>query len=79
MIVHEVEKQQDDGKKFSAIKKLKKKKLENPTVHDNKGKNVTEANQIHQTVYDDFKKQLFDKDVPSIKIFKRKQQSISAA
>ena len=82
MIIHEVEKQQDDAKMFSAIKQLKRKKFENPIARENEGKNVTEANQIHQIVYDDFKKQLFDKDAPSIKIFKEKkplQQSISAA
>ena len=73
VMVKHSEKQQDDASMFSAVKQLKKKKFKNPIVNDTEDKNVPTANQIHQIVYDDFKKQLLDKDAPSIKILKDKK------
>ena len=43
----EIEHTKDDSKMFKAVKNLKRKRYENPFIHDPEGKRVTNTNVLH--------------------------------
>ena len=68
-IVGEIEELKDDAKMFRAVRNMKNRKFENPTVHDAEGKNVTTPDQAYQIVEDYFKKQFHQPNEISIERF----------
>ena len=54
-IVHDIENAKDDARMFKAVNNIKRRKYENPTVHDSKGKNATTPNQVYKIVAEHFK------------------------
>ena len=55
IIVQDIENAKDDVKMFKAVKNIKRRKFENPTVHDKDGKNVTSPNEVYKIVAEYFK------------------------
>ena len=53
-IVQDIENAKDDVKMFKAANNIKRKKFENPTVHDKEGKNVTTPNEVYKIVAEHF-------------------------
>ena len=54
-IVADIEELKDDAKMFKAVKNMKNRKFENPTVHDKDGRNVTAPDQVYKIVEEYFK------------------------
>ena len=76
-MVKEIEQTKDDVKMFKAVKNLKRKEFENPTVHDKEGRCVTEPNQMYKIVNEHFKGQFYDKDAASIQRFEGPPRSLN--
>ncbi len=68
-IADEVEKTKDDARMFKATKKIERKPYENPIVHDEEGKNVTDPQQLYEIVTKYFKGQFFDEETDEVKRF----------
>ena len=56
-IVADIEELKDDAKMFKAVKNMKNRKFENPTVHDKDGRNVTAPDQVYKIVEEYFRMQ----------------------
>ena len=68
-IVQDIEELKDDAKMFRAVKNLKNRKYENPTVHDKEGKNVTSPDQVYSIIEEHFKKAFNKENEPPIERF----------
>ena len=55
--VAEIDKAKDATKMFKAVQELSRKKFENPFVHDEKGRKVTNPQEIYTIIHAHFKKQ----------------------
>ncbi len=54
-IIQDVENAKDDVRMFKAVNSIKRKRYENPTVHDKEGKNATTPGQVYKIVTEHFK------------------------
>ncbi len=61
IIIMNVENARDDAKMFKAVKNLKRKPYENPIIHNEEGKTVTNPKEIYKIINQHFKNQ-FNKD-----------------
>ena len=52
-----MEKAKDATKMFKAVRELSRKKFENPFVHDEEGKKITNLQEIYTIIHTHFKKQ----------------------
>ena len=68
-IVQDIEQLKDDAKMFRAVKNMKNRKFENPTVHDKEGKNVTSPDQVYRIIEEHFKTQFRKENEPPIQRF----------
>ena len=68
-IVKSIESLQDENKMFKATKLMNRKSFENPFVHDEKGKHVSNPTEIYKIVHDHFEKHFYDKDEQQIQPF----------
>jgi hypothetical protein len=68
-IVEDIEQLKDDAKMFRAVRNMKKRKFENPTVHDKEGKNVTSPDQVYKVIEEHFKKHFYKENEPEIERF----------
>lgn len=68
-IAEEIENVKDDARMFKELKKVDRKAFENPIVHDQENKNVTDPQQIYEIVTEHFKKQLYDENAELIERF----------
>ena len=57
--VQEINEIQNDAKMYKAINILKRKKFENPFIHDDEGKRVTNSQEMYNLINDHFKKHFF--------------------
>ena len=67
--VQEINDIRDDAKMFKAVNALKRKKYENPFIHDEKGRNVTNPQQMYTIINNHFKNHFFDENVSHIEPF----------
>ena len=67
--VNEINEMKDSSKMFKAVNMLKRKKFENPYVHDEKGKNVTDPVHIHKIIKLYFENQFIDQNTPKLEPF----------
>ena len=58
-IVNDVKSAKDDVKMFKAVRNMKRKRFENPTVHDKENKNVTTPDQVYKIIEEYFKDQFY--------------------
>ena len=68
--LYEVEESKDDAKMFTAVKLLKKKRYENPFVHDKDGRNGTNKQKMYDIVKEHFEYHFHKADVEEIDQFK---------
>ena len=67
--IEEIEKFKDNAKMFEVIKNLRRKSLDNPYIHDAKGRKVTNAKEIHNILYEHFKAKFYQPEEEDIQSF----------
>ena len=67
--VKEINEAKDATKMFKCVRELSRKKNENPFVHDEQGRNVTNPQDIYKIVNEHFQKQFFDETEEKIEPF----------
>ena len=67
--VQEIDRMQDHTKIFKAVKMLKRKKFENPFVHDEQGKRITNPEAIYNTVREHFKQHFYNEQHTAVDAF----------
>ena len=67
--INEINKFKDTSKTFKAISELSRKPSENPYVHDEKGRNITQPNEIYKVVRKHFSNHFNDENQPSLEQF----------
>ena len=65
-IVQDIESTKDDVKMFKAVRNMKNRKFENPTVHDKEGKSVTSPEQVYKIIAEHFKTQFLQQNETKI-------------
>ena len=53
----------DNALLFKAVKMLNRKQYENPSIHDKKGKSITNKQEIHNVMKEHFSNHFFDKKI----------------
>ena len=67
--ISEIEKMKDSAMMFKSVREIGRKRLENPFVHDEKGRHVTNPKEIHEIVKEHFQKHFYKPDEPEIQQF----------
>ena len=67
--INEINKCKDTMKTFKAIRELSRKPAENPYVHDEKGRNITQPDAIYRAVRTHFNNHFNDENQPTLKQF----------
>ena len=67
--VKEINEMKDSSKMFKAVNMLKRKNFENPYVHDENGKNVTNPIDIYKHIKQHFEKQFIDQNTSKLEPF----------
>ena len=68
-LVEDIDKSSSDGGMFKAIKTINKKRLDNPKINDNEGKQVTNPKLIKQIITEHFQSKFRDEDHEDIEPF----------
>ena len=75
--VEEIEKFKDNAKMFEAIKNIRRKPLDNPYVLDEKGRKVTNNQEIHSILYKHFKEKFYKDEEEEIQPFEGPERELN--
>ena len=67
--VEEIERFKDNAKMYEVIKNIRRKPLDNPYIHDTKGRRVMNPKEIHSILYGHFKDKFFKPEEEVIEPF----------
>ena len=67
--IKEVDKMKDNNKMYKALRTLNKKKYENPFIHDEYKKNITNPTDIYKYIKSHFQKQFYDPNIEKFQPF----------
>ena len=75
-ILREVNEVKDDARMYKAVKKLNRKRYQNPFIHNKEGKAITQKQEIYKIIEEHFKNHFYKEGIDELEKFKEEPKKL---